>query len=151
MAENSIQEHELLDVVDCAGYFGFPCDEMRDNAALTFPENRVTTNAAYIAGNFDLHLTWRWIDGSDNAAPLFTNAVGDPDPILVIPNIGSKSYFDLGAGYRFNDNISTRLNISNLFDTNPAFMADAGFSNNTDTGMYDIFGRSYQLTFLLRY
>ena len=30
-------------------------------------------------------------------------------------------------------------------------MADAAFANNTDTGMFDIFGRSYQLSFSLRY
>ena len=54
-------------------------------------------------------------------------------------------------GYRFNDNIIGRLLIANLTATNPAFMADAGAAGNTDPGMYDLFGRSYTLSFSLEY
>jgi outer membrane receptor protein involved in Fe transport len=76
---------------------------------------------------------------------------GFPDPILQIPSIGSKNYFDLGFGYTFSDNISAKLNISNLFDTDPPFMADSAKQNNTDAMMYDIFGRSYYLSLALQY
>lgn len=151
MLTNEVQLHKTLDADECAGYFGFPCSSTLDFAVNTFPKNRVTTNIAYMVGSFDLHLTWRWIEGTDNAQPIFNEFVGEPAPVLAIPTIGSKGYVDLGAGYAFNDSISVRLNVSNLFDTDPAFMADQGNQNNTDGGMYDLFGRSYQLSFSLRY
>jgi outer membrane receptor for ferrienterochelin and colicin len=133
MESNDVQLHESLDSNECAGFFGFPC------------------SIAYTSGNLDLHLTWRWIEGTDNAYPIFIEATGQPETIEAIPTIGSKGYVDLGAGYVFNDNVSVRLNVSNLFDTDPAFMADQGNQNNTDGGMYDLFGRSYQLSFSMRY
>jgi len=43
-----------------------------------------------------------------------------------------------------------RLSIANLTETSPAFMADAA-AVNTDPGMYDLFGRSYTLSFSLQY
>jgi outer membrane receptor protein involved in Fe transport len=151
MESNDVQLHESLDSSECAGFFGFPCSSTLNFAVNTFPENRVTTNIAYTSGNLDLHLTWRWIEGTDNAYPIFIEATGQPETIEAIPTIGSKGYVDLGAGYVFNDNVSVRLNVSNLFDTDPAFMADQGNQNNTDGGMYDLFGRSYQLSFSMRY
>ena len=77
-----------------------------------------------------------------------TNRAGDPS--------GKTNQFDflraiIYAGYRFNDHIAARLTIANLFDTDPVFMASAVISNNTDSGMYDLFGRSYQLSVALRY
>ena len=151
MDSNLIQDDPNVEPIDCAGFFGFPCSAIRDEAINTFAKHRVTTNARYQSGNLDIHLTWRWIDGTDNAYPIYEDIVGDPRSILAIPTIGSKSYIDLGAGYMFNDNISVRLNISNLFDTDPAFMAEQGSQYNTDPGTYDLFGRSYQLAFSLRY
>ena len=151
MDENMIQDDPNVVPVECAGYFGFPCSAIRDDAVATFAENRVTTNVRYLTGNFDAHLTWRWIEGTKNGYPLYTEIIGDPEPIQAVPDVGSKSYFDLGLGYGFSDHIAARLTVANLFDTDPAFMADAVISNNTDTAMYDIFGRSYQLSFSLRY
>jgi len=151
MTSNTIQEQENLDPIECAGYFGFPCNGLRNYDTNTFAENRTTTNIRYGAGKFDAHLAWRWIEGTRNAAPIYTSLVGDPDPVLVVPDIGSKNYFDLGFGYSFTPNISARLNILNLLDVGPPFMADAAQSNNTDTTLFDIFGRSYQLTLSLRY
>jgi outer membrane receptor protein involved in Fe transport len=151
MLSNDVQLHKSIDPSECAGFFGFPCSGTLNFAINTFPENRVTTNIAYVAGNLDLNLTWRWIEGTDNAWPIFTEFTGQPDPTLAVPSIGSKGFVDLGGGYAFNDNVSVRLNVSNLFDTDPAFMADQGNQNNTDGGMYDLFGRSYQLSFSLRY
>ena len=68
-----------------------------------------------------------------------------------MPTVSAKNYIDLGFGYRFSDNIAARLSIANLTATSPAFMADAGTAGNTDPGMYDLFGRSYTLSFSLEY
>ena len=46
---------------------------------------------------------------------------------------------------------AARLTIANLTDTDPPMMADAVWDKNTDTRMYDIFGRSYTLSLALSY
>lgn len=149
LRDKSVQENPVATPLDCRGKFGWPCNQ--DVSGETFPNNRVTTNASYNSGDLNIHLTWRWIDGTDNPARQQSALFGFPDPILQIPSIGSKNYFDLGFGYTFTDNISARLNIANLFDTDPPLMADATNGPNTDTTMYDIFGRSYFLSLALRY
>jgi outer membrane receptor protein involved in Fe transport len=147
MFTNKEQENPVTEVIDCAGYFGWPCD-FRAN---TFSADRVTTNVHYAAGQLGLHLTWRFIDGTDNAAPLKSEIVGYPDPDLSIPYISSENYLDFGASYDFTDNLSARFGVSNLLDNEPPFMADAVRSNNTDTGLFDIFGRSYYLVLSAHY
>ncbi|MFK7956891.1 MAG: TonB-dependent receptor plug domain-containing protein [Lysobacterales bacterium] len=42
------------------------------------------------------------------------------------------------------ESIRGTLNIANLFDTDPPFVADQARANNTDSALYDIFGRAFQ-------
>ena len=149
MQENSSQETPFGTETDCAGYFGWPCVETSEGQS--FPSDRVTTNLSYMSGNFLARLTWRWIDGMDNAAPFRTGDFGFPDPDLAITSIGSKNYFDLGLSYRFSDNIEANLTIANLADTEAPNMADTIQDQNTDSGLYDIYGRAYTLTVSLNY
>jgi outer membrane receptor protein involved in Fe transport len=144
MLTNEVQENPATAILDCAGYFGEPCDT--DLRAATFSKNRVTSNVHYASGPLGLHLTWRWIEGTYNAAPLGTANLGLPDRDLAIPSIGDEHYLNLGLGYSFSDDFSARLGVTNLLDNDPPMMADAVFGNNTDTGLFDIFGRSYYLT-----
>jgi len=147
--ESASQETSFGTVFECAGLFGWPCNTV--NAGNTFPNDRVTTNFNYGLGDYTVFLSWRWIGGTDNAAPLGSGFLGFPDPDLAVPDVPGKNYIDVGVGYRFSDNIIARLAIANLTDTNPAFMADAVVSGNTDAAMYDLFGRSYTLSVSLRY
>lgn len=144
-----IQENPASTAIECAGYFGFPCGG--EFGGETFPKNRATTNFLYSSGAFNANLTWRWISGTDNGLTIAADLFGIPDPELAIPSIGSTSYFDLGLGYDFTDNIRGVLNVVNLLDENPPFVADQSFSNNADTTLYDIFGRSYQAAVYLRF
>ena len=141
--ENSIRELSFGTSLECAGRFGFPCNEAADG--LTYPDDRISTNLSYLSGNVGLFLNWRWIGGTDNAEFLVSEFLGTPVPDLAIAEIGSVSYFDLGVSYQVTDRIQLRMNVSNVFDNAPPLMADAVTSNNTDTRMYDIFGRSYSL------
>lgn len=149
MLENAYQETSFGTVFDCAGMFGWPCNAGKHGT--TYPSDRVTSNFNYMSGHFNVFLNWRWIGGTDNAAPFLSANFGFPDPDLAVPKVGSKNYFDLGFGYRFSENIVTRLAIANLTDTSPAFMADAAKATNTDAAMYDLFGRSYTLSLSLQY
>jgi outer membrane receptor protein involved in Fe transport len=141
---NKSQENSVTEVYDCAGYFGIPC--VMDTNGGTIPVNRVTSSFNYISGALDIHLTWRWIEGTRNAAPFYSALFGVPDPDLAIPTVPTYNYFDLGFGYQFSDSILGRFGINNLFDKQPPQMADAVWSNNTDTRMYDVFGRTFYLS-----
>lgn len=146
---NSIKALPFGVTLGCAGQFGFPCDFATDG--ITFPKDRISTNLSYLAGDLGVFLNWRWISGTDNAAFLVPDFLGTPEPDLVITEVGSKSYLDFGIDYQFSDRFNTRLNISNLLDEGAPLMANAVDSNNTDTRLYDIFGRSYSLTLSVRY
>jgi outer membrane receptor protein involved in Fe transport len=146
MLENRWQLNPVTEIVDCAGFFGGFCSISDQAEGGTLPENRVTTHINYASGPLNIHLTSRWIDGTTNSAKMEAALSGSPEPMLAIPSIGSKHYLDLGFGYEFNDNITARFGINNLTDTAAPNMANAVFTNNTDTLLFDVFGRSYFLS-----
>jgi outer membrane receptor protein involved in Fe transport len=135
------QENLATEIFECAGYFGWPCDFI----ANTSPEDRVTTNIHYASGPFGAHVSWRWIDGTRNAAPMLSYIYGVPDPDLAIPVVDDQHYVDLGIDYEFGDTFMASFGVNNLLDSDPPQMADQATANNTDTGFYDVFGRSYYL------
>jgi len=137
------QENVVTEILECVGYFGWPC---RSNST-SHPEDRLLTSLGYSSGPLDINLNWRWIAGMDNAAPLRSFIWGIPDPDLAVPDVSSYSYFDLGFGYRFGDKFHARFGINNLLDEQPPQMADAVWSNNTDSGIYDVFGRTFYFSF----
>lgn len=136
--------------LECAGFFGWPCSE-GTSGSYTWPEDRVLTTVNYAAGEMDLTLTWNWIGNSDNAAFQRSAQFGFPNPDFAAPDTGATSYLDLALGYRFTDQVAARLNIVNLLDEEPPILANAVTSNNTDTGMYDVFGRAYRLSLSLNF
>jgi outer membrane receptor protein involved in Fe transport len=144
MLTNKEQENPATETLECAGYFGWPCD----SRAYTLPENRVTANMHYASGPFGVHLGWRWIDGTKNAAPLGSHIFGVPDPILAIPVVDDQHYVDLALSYDFSGHLTTELGVNNLLDNDPPMMDTI---NNTDTGLYDVFGRSYFLAMAARF
>jgi iron complex outermembrane receptor protein len=144
MFSNENQENIVTEVIDCNGYFGWPCRE--DFSGGSFPENRMRTSIDYLSGPLNIYFVWRWIDGMLNAAPLGSANFGFPDPILAVPSVPAYNYFDLGLGYHITDAFMLRFGINNLFDKQAPQMADAAQDLNTDTGLYDIFGRTYFLS-----
>jgi outer membrane receptor protein involved in Fe transport len=150
MFSNETQENIVTEVYDCAGYYGWPCDI--DRWGGSYPANKLISNFDYITGALSIHFAWRWIEGMLNAAPLGSGPVwGIPDPDLAISSVSSSNYFDLGLGWQFSDSVLARFGINNLFDQQPPLMADAVLSNNTDTLVYDVFGRSYFVSVSMEY
>lgn len=143
--ENRWQLNPVTQIIDCAGYFGSFCSSATDSAGITVPEDRVTTRINYLSGPISIYLTSQWIAGTKNVAPVSAQFNGFPPPVLAIPEIGSKHYLDLGFGWTFDDRVTVRLGVTNLTDTDAPNMADAAFSNNTDSLLFDVFGRSYYL------
>ena len=151
MLENRWQLNPITEIVDCAGFFGNFCAALDRSVGGTLPENRVITHINYISEPLSIHLTSRWIDGTTNAEKLRAQLFDFPEPMLANPSIGSKHYLDFGFGYSFSDNISARFGINNLMDTDAPNMADAVGPENTDTLLYDVFGRSYFLSLSLQF
>jgi outer membrane receptor protein involved in Fe transport len=91
----------------------------------------------YSWGGARVGLNWRYIDG------MLAPDVGDPSVDYPIP---SYDYLDLYAGYEFNGGMLTGLSLSggveNLTDEDPPLLPTVG-NANTDTGLYDVLGRSF--------
>lgn len=111
----------------------------------------MTANFNYASGPFTAQLTWRWIDSMETASGLGLPLFFGPDFVSnqSITSIPSWNYFDLGVSYEWDDSVLVRFGINNLADKESPFMADWTFGPNTDTLMYDVFGRTYYLN--LRY
>jgi outer membrane receptor protein involved in Fe transport len=144
LLSSQFQENPVTTVYECEGLFGWPCLDSDWQSAIA--ENRTTTNIHYASGPLGIHLSWRWIEGTDNAAPLASHLWGIEDPDLAVPSIDDEHYVDLGLTWEVAEWLSLRLGITNLLDNDPPQMADSVWANNTDTGLFDVFGRSYYLT-----
>jgi outer membrane receptor protein involved in Fe transport len=140
------QANPAVETLECVGVFGNPCGNV---VGETFPKNRLTASARYYSGRFSAQLGWRWIEGTDSGPSRYPDQAGvNWDPL--IESVGSKSYLDLSLAWEFGEHFRARLNVANVLDTDPPMMANYVFSNNTDHGLYDIFGRSFQLTLAYR-
>ena len=149
MISHEEQANLASQVMDCAGYYGWPCDN--DARTSVYPGNRVTSKLHYVSGPLQMHLTWRWIDGTRNADSLLPRLFGWDERELAVPKIGSEQYLDVGIAYRFGQHMTGRFGVTNLLDNDPPQMADAVWDNNTETGLYDVFGRSYYLRLSAEY
>jgi len=142
------QQAPFSEIVDCAGFFGGFCAEgTGDLVGFVIPENRITANAHYASGSLGIHLGLRWIEGTSNAKIMESAFFGTPEPLLAIPSIDGKTYVDLGFSYEIGDGVVARFGINNVTDTEPPLLAEQGSANNTEPGLFDLFGRSYYLSF----
>ena len=150
--ENQWQLNPVTEVIECNGFFGFFCSEgVTIGVGATLPENRVTSRFSYIADRYSITLSSRWIDGSNSAALMEAEFYGWDEPLLAIPSIGSKHYLDLGVTWMATDALSLRIGVTNLTDTDAPMMAEQGPQYNTDTLLYDIYGRSFYLSLSARF
>jgi len=153
LLEFETQDNPVSSVYDCAGYFGGPCGTDGpgnwDGSATTFNRDRVRASIMYQGGPLSVHLAWRWIGRAKNGLWYLGNPDDDVD--IVIKSVPERNYLDLGLGYSFADHLKVRAGANNLLDTGAPNMADWVYAFNTDTGLYDIFGRSYYVTLGLYY
>lgn len=141
------QENPAASKIDGVGYFGLPFG----NIGGTVPKNRIAADISYSTEKLGIILGTKWIGGTDNWEKISYEYFGGPPSVVAIPSVDAQFYADLHFRYNFSNNISMGLGISNLFDSDPPMMAGGpGTGNNTDTGLYDVFGRSYRVTFAYR-
>ena len=95
-------------------------------------------------------LASHWIGSTKNFGQVDHLYFGGPEAVLAIPTIGSENYLNLSLGYEFSEKVTARLAVANLLDQTPPLMADSSQTQNTDTLLYDICGRSYSLSLVIK-
>jgi outer membrane receptor protein involved in Fe transport len=123
---------------DCAGLYGSGV------CGTPLPEWRHKLRATWTTPwNFDLALTWRYIDEvkfeRTSSNPLLSGPYNSVDEKLKAQN-----YIDLAGSWNINKNLTLRGGINNLFDESPPLSSQvgAGFGNgNTYPQVYDALGR----------
>lgn len=125
---------------DCTGLYGGTCGTPTPKWRHKL---RTTWSSPF---NFDLSLTWRYIDRLKNdlldSNPQLT---GDLDTQRDA-YLASRSYFDLNSVYRFNRNLALSVGVNNLLDKDPPIASSSSvtgsFGNgNTFPQVYDSYGR----------
>jgi iron complex outermembrane recepter protein len=119
-----------------------PTSPFRD-AAGTLAEGgqfdyRLFGTANYASGNWSAGMRLRHLPSADDAS--FVN-----NPQTTIEGVGSYTVVDVFGSYQFNDSISLRAGIDNLFDPDPEIVGrNPGVTNArgfTNPGFYDVLGR----------
>jgi outer membrane receptor protein involved in Fe transport len=142
------QENPVTSVLDCRGFFGAPCT---DGLALA-SENRVAASLGVSTDRLRVALNMQWVDGTDNWGKVDHLYFGGEPALLAIPTIGSQYHANLNVSYQFSDGLSAAFGVTNLFDREPPQMAQHNSTNNnTETGLFDVFGRAYRVSFAYRF
>ncbi len=97
-------------------------------------------------------LNVQWVDGTDNWGKVNHIYFGGEPAVLAIPSIGSQYHANLNISYQFSDGLSAAFGVTNLFDREPPQMAQNNSTGgNTETGLFDVFGRAYRVSFAYRF
>jgi len=104
-------------------------------------EHQALTRLSYMWDDFNLGLTWRYLDSAEAAAKA-------QSPTTTILGPGSYSTFNLNGGWNFGENYALRFGIDNLLDEDPELTNSnpAGGDTNSDQtlpGIYDLLGRRF--------
>ena len=115
-------------------YAGTILNTQIDPLATAHPEWKAISSIGYDHDQFDVQLTWRFIDKMENANNVGTD--GD------LPAVDAVSYFDLNAGIDVAENFRFSAGIINLFDKKPPMVNTSVIGQYlTDLYTYDIVGR----------
>lgn len=115
----------------CAGNFGVNCGEPT-------PEYKHRTTFKYTTDEFVVQLLWRFVGEVND---------DDNDSDYSVELIDGFSYFDASGTYYINDNYRVTAGIDNLFDKKPPIIGDNDEQSNTYPATYDVFGRTYFVSF----
>jgi hypothetical protein len=128
--------------IDRAGQVGI---QQSDGIEYSLPEFKWTLNTAYNNGPFSAFLQGRYI-GSGTSENALIEGVGIDDN-----SVRAAFYTDLGLTYDFelSNGISAQVfgNVTNLFDEDPPvtpyYSVFLGYSQQTNSNLYDLLGRRF--------
>jgi outer membrane receptor protein involved in Fe transport len=119
------------DPIPCAGLFGNVCGEPT-------PEYKHRVGFTYGTDDFTAQLLWRYVgEVSDD----------DDEADYTFETLDAISYFDLSGTYYLTDNYRVTAGIDNLLDEKPPVIGGNDEQANTWPATYDVFGRTYFVSF----
>ena len=142
--ESSIFVTSSTEEVDCVGVVGGGCPVGKPTSANNAgtPEYKVNLTTSYLNGPFTARLDTRHIPAVEDFRVVLNNQ-GPFEP----NGFGSRTYFDFGFSYDFEKGYKLYGGINNLLDRDPPESGTqvTRFFTNTDTGTYDVNGRSFYI------
>jgi len=129
-------------VIDCNGYYSTSCDPQH--------ETRATNRAIWNYEDYSVGIMMRYMSDLD-VAPDQAAATFAP-----FRHIGSYSYFDLFGSYQISEGMKLTFGADNLFNRKAPVVggeaASTSFnSGNTFPSHYDMLGRTYRMTFNVKF
>jgi iron complex outermembrane recepter protein len=132
---HEFQSLRELPVVDCNGYFGTSCENVR-------PEIRAIERTTWTYNDLSLSTQLRYMGPVD---------VEPPESANTFPNfrhIGGRTYIDLYASYTFADKYLLSFGAMNVTDKDPPVVGNEAAatdfnSGNTFPASYEVLGRQY--------
>jgi outer membrane receptor protein involved in Fe transport len=100
----------------------------------TFPEWRAVWSTDWTIRDFAVSLRARYIDKMENRASV--QYVGETS----FTGVGSVTYWDVAAAWKFRENSELRIGLNNAFDKQPPTYAP-NIQSGTDPATYDVIGR----------
>lgn len=117
--------------IECAGNFGTDCGQPT-------PEYKHRVTFSYGADDFRAQLLWRYVGEVND---------DDVDTVYTVDKIDGTNYFDLSGTYYINDNYRVTAGIDNLLNEKPPVIGDNDEQANTYPATYDVFGRTFFVSF----
>ena len=133
-----------LDTYKVQNQPGSPFQEFGDTIAgvATLPRWRSTTSVTLGDSRIGGLLRWRHIGGMTDASHV-TNTSS------TIPGVPAYDYFDLSLHIEATKRFGFRFGVNNLGNREPPVVS--GVLGQTDTGTYDVLGRTYYLSATARF
>ena len=134
VTDASRQNNPVHDPIDCKGTFGATCSA--DGVSLVQTDYRHQASVGLDLDQGQVQLAWRRI-----------GSVSDPNDRSI--EIDAQDYVDLNASWNTPlENVTLNFGINNLFDQEPP---EATGAFNTFPGTYDVVGRTYGLSLIVRH
>jgi iron complex outermembrane recepter protein len=129
-------------IIDCNGYFGTSCNPQHETRA----NQRVTWNYE----DYSLGFMWRYMSDLDRSPDEAA------DTFEAFRHISSYSYIDMYASYQISESMKLNFGVDNLTNKDaPVVGGEAAStswnSGNTFPSHYDMLGRTYRMTFNVKF
>jgi len=140
---HEFQSLAALPVVDCNGYFGTSCENVR-------PEFRMIERTTWNVGNLSLSMQLRHIGEVSVEPPELSGT------FVEFQTLNAETYIDLYASYTFADKYLVSFGATNVTDIDPPVVgneaASTSFnSGNTFPATYDVLGPVYTLQLSMQF
>jgi iron complex outermembrane receptor protein len=140
---HEFQSLAALPVVDCSGYFGTSCENVR-------PDFRLIERTTWNLTNLSLSMQLRHIGAVSVEPPEASNTY------VEFRDIDAETYVDLYASYTFADKYLLSFGAMNVTDIDPPVVGNEAAatdfnSGNTFPSTYDVLGRVYTLQLSMQF